>query len=183
MDRSRVKGYTLLSYVAPLRDGKPELWNRVEQRLSHESRDFFTGDVYAGTWYPRTLLHDFMRAYCSATGNRPEDLRELGSMAAHYQLSVIYRIFLKFATPAMVFNRAASVWSRQSTQGTFRVVEEHDDHLVGELEDTDLPTGIPELIAGWSDAIIRMLGRTPRPTTWERVGPSRYRFEVSWQKA
>src|SRR5512142_474221 len=140
----QVKGYTFLSYVGPLQRDKSELWGKIEQRMSPESRDFFRSEIYANSWYSRTHLHAFMRAYCDATANRADDLRELGSMAARYQLHVIYRIFLKFATPAMVFNRAASVWSRQSTQGTFRVVEEHDDHLIGELEDADLPMGIPE---------------------------------------
>jgi hypothetical protein len=181
-DRAEVKGYALLSYVAPLRRDKTELWSKIERVLDDEARDFFNGEIYANSWYPRSRLHALMNAYCSATANRSEDLRELGEMAARYQLHVIYRIFLKFATPALVFNRAASVWSRQSTQGTFKVVEEHPDHLIGELEDTDLPIGIPELISGWSDTIIAMLGRTPYRTTWDRVSPSRYRFKVSWVK-
>jgi hypothetical protein len=179
---SRVKGYALLSYVAPLKRDKSELWRRMVQCMSGDGRAFFEGEIYANAWYPRSHLHDLMRAFGSATQNRAEDLRELGGMAARYQLHVIYRIFLKFATPALVFNRAASVWSRQSTQGTFRVVEEHPDHLIGELEDADLPPGIPDLIAGWSDTIIAMLGRTPYPTTWERLSHSRYRFKVSWIK-
>ena len=72
------------------------------------------------------------------------------------------------------------MWSRQSNVGRFVVVEEADDHLIGELEDPNLPVGIPDLIAGWSDTIIAMLGRTPFPTTYEQVGPRRWRFKVSW---
>lgn len=179
-DRGEVKGYVLLSYVAPLKRDKGALWGKVETALDDDARRFFAGEIYANSWYPRRYLHAFMRAYTKTVDNRNEDLRELGSMAARYQLHVIYRIFLKFATPAMVFGRATSLWSRQTTHGSFRVVEEHPGHLIGELEDPDLPVGIPELIAGWSDTIIALLGKTPYPTSWERVSPTRWRFKVSW---
>ena len=180
MPDAQVKGYTLLSYVTPLRREKSALWDRIETQMKPEDREFFQGTIFANNWYPRQRLHALMNAFRDATAGRNEDVRELGSMAARYQLHVIYRLFLKFATPAMVFGRASSVWTRQSTVGSFRVVESHDDHLVGELEDPDLPAGIPELMAGWSDTIIAMLGKTPYPTSWERVAPRRWRFRVSW---
>ncbi|MFO0568954.1 MAG: hypothetical protein U0263_25070 [Polyangiaceae bacterium] len=177
-----VKGYALLSYVAPLKTDKSELWRQIETRLEPDARSFFQGEIYANAWYPRKNLHALMQAFRDATKSSDDELRELGAMAARYQIHVIYRLFLKFATPAMVFNRAASVWSRQSTMGTFTVIEEHADHLIGELDDPDLPAGIPELISGWSDTIIAMLGRTPYRTSWERVTASRYRFRVGWIK-
>jgi hypothetical protein len=176
----QVKGYALLSYVAPLKREKSALWAEIEQKLEPAAREFFQGPIFANNWYERCELHALMEAFRDATRGRAQDLRELGEMSARYQLHVIYRMFLKFATPAMVFGRAASVWSRQTTVGSFRVVESHDDHLMGELDDPDLPPGIPELIAGWADTIIAMLGRTPYPTTWERLGPRRWRFRVSW---
>jgi hypothetical protein len=178
--RGEVKGYALLSYVTPLRREKGALWEQVERRLEGDSREFFQGAIFANNWYPRRHLHALMSAFCAAIGPRTQELRELGAMAARYQLTVIYRLFLKFATPAMVFGRASSVWSRQSTVGSFRVVSSEDDHLVGELEDPDLPEGIPELVCGWSDTIIAMLGRTPYPTRYEQVAPRRWRFRVSW---
>jgi len=177
-----VKGYTLLSYVAPLQRDKSELWRRVEGGMSPEARAFYRGEIYASSWYPRRHLHELMRAFCTAVDDSEDDLRDLGGMAARYQIHVIYRVFLKFATPALVFNRAASVWSRQTTVGTFTVVEEHADHLIGVLDDADLPPGIPALISGWSDTIIAMLGRTPYRTSVERVGPTRWRFRVGWIK-
>ncbi|MBK7584281.1 MAG: hypothetical protein IPI67_29270 [Myxococcales bacterium] len=177
-----VKGYALLSYVAPLQRDKGDLWHRVELAMSPEAQRFFRGEIYASSWYPRAHLHALMQAYCQAVKSSNDELRELGSMAARYQIHVIYRLFLKFATPALVFNRASSVWSRQTTVGTFTVVEEHPDHLIGELDDPDLPKGIPELISGWSDTIIAMLGRTPYRTSWEAVGPTRWRFRVGWIK-
>lgn len=175
-----VKGYTLLSYVAPLQREKSELWRRIESAMPSDTREFYQSEIYANSWYPRRHLHDLMRAFCSTVDGPEEELRELGSMAARYQIHVIYRLFLKFATPAMVFNRASSVWTRQTTVGSFTVLEEHSDHLVGELEDPDLPPGIPELISGWSDTIIAMLGRTPYRTSWDRVSPTRWRFRVGW---
>lgn len=177
-----VKGYTLLSYVTPIQRDRSELWRRIEGALPEDAREFFRGEIYASSWYPRRHLHALMQAFCSVVNGSEEELRELGSMAARYQIHVIYRVFLKFATPALVFNRSASVWSRQTTVGTFTVLEEHGDHLIGVLEDPDLPPGIPQLISGWSETIIAMLGRTPYRTSWEQVGPTRWRFRVGWIK-
>ena len=121
-----------------------------------------------------------LKAFQQAVGGDRQELRELGALGARYQVHVIYRLFLKFATPALVFRRAASVWSRQSTVGSFAVVEDGDDYLLGELQDPELPDGLLEVICGWSDTIITMLGRTPYPTTCERIGTNRWRFRVSW---
>lgn len=176
----QVKGYTYLSYVTPLKRERSALWSRVEDNLPNDSREFFAGSIFANNWYTRRHLHALMRAFQEAVHGDVNEVRELGAMAARFQLHMIYRLFLKFATPAMVFNRATSVWSRQSNVGRFVVVEEADDHLIGELEDPDLPAGIPDLIAGWSDTIIAMLGRTPFPTTYEKLTPRRWRFRVSW---
>lgn len=179
---AQVKGYTYLSYITPLQRDRGALWSRIEERLPPASRKFFEQPIFANNWYPRVHLHELMHAFVDAVDGDIAELHELGAMAARYQLRVIYRLFLKFATPAMVFRRATSVWSRQSSVGRFFVLEEADDHLVGELEDPDLPAGIPDLIAGWSDTIIAMLGRTPLPTTYERLGAQRWRFVVSWLK-
>lgn len=175
-----VKGYVLLSYTIPLKRERGAFWQRVEGHMSPEEREFFAGEIYANSWYSRRHLHAFMQAFSDASNGSVDELRDLGGMAARYQLHVIYRIFLKFVTPAQVFGRATSLWSRQTTLGSFRVVEEHPDHLIGELEDPDLPVGVPDLISGWSDTIIAMLGRTPYRTSWERVSPSRWRFRVGW---
>jgi hypothetical protein len=174
------KGFSFISYVTALRRERSALWAEVERRMSPEAREFFAGTIYASDWYPRGHFHAFMDAFCEAVRDDPKELRELGAIGARFQVHVIYRIFLKFATPAMVFRRATSVWGRQSTVGSFSVVEEGDDYLVGELEDPDMPRGLAEMIAGWSDTIITMLGRTPYPTTWEQTAPRRYRFRVSW---
>jgi hypothetical protein len=176
------KGYSFLSYVTPLRREKSALWGKLEQRMPEESRSFFGSTIFANDWYPRRHFHALLRAYRDAVAGDKRELRELGAMGARYQVHVIYRLFLKFATPAMVFRRASSVWSRQSTAGSFEVVQEGDDFLVGELFDPDMPDGLLEVMSGWSDTIIAMLGRTPYPTTYERSGPNRWRFRVSWLK-
>ena len=181
-DEANVKGYALLSYVTPLKRDRSELWTQILQRVDDTERRFFGEQIYANHWYPRKYLHALMNALHDALDGNSGELRELGAMAARFQVHVIYRMFLKLATPALVFRRASSVWSRQSTVGSFAVVEEGDNFLVGELEDPDLPVGIPEVMAGWSDTIIAMLGRTPYPTRIEQHGLRRWRFRVSWVK-
>ncbi len=179
-DTGQTKGYTLLSYVEPIRRERTELWQRMEGAMSDDARAFFRGTIFANNWYPRTRTHELLTAFHESVSGEEREFRELGAMSARYQVHVIYRMFLKFATPAFVFRRASSLWQRQSTVGSFDVAEDHDDHLVGILEDPCLPVGVAPLIAGWSDTIVAMLGRTPYPTTFEQVGPTRWRFRVSW---
>ncbi len=180
LDGAEIKGMTYLSYVEPLKQAQPRLWEAIERRLPADSRALFAQPLFAHHWYPRSHLHALLREVDELGPAAGCDLRELGRLAARYQLNVVYRMFLKFASPAMVFGRAASVWSRQSSAGRFTVVESAEHHLVGELEDPQLPEGVPELIAGWSDAIIELLGRTPRPTRFALVAPGRWRFHVQW---
>ena len=181
-DGHLAKGYTFLSYVTPLKREKGALWSKIELELPPGSREFFAGTIFANDWYPRRHFHALLRAFQEATHGDARELRELGAMGARYQVHVIYRLFLKFATPALVFRRASAIWARQSTVGRFDLIEDGDHYLIGELHDPDLPPGLLEIISGWSDTIIAMLGRTPLTTSYERAGPSRWRFRVSWLK-
>lgn len=179
-DHSVVKGYAYLSYVEPLMDEREDLWIRILAKLSPESRAFFEAEIFADQWYPRTHLHALMHAMHAATGGDEREFRDLGTRAARYQLGAIYRVFLSFMTPALVFRRATSIWRRQSTAGEFTVVEDGEHSLLGKLVDPRLPMHMPIVIAGWSETIVAMLGKTPYPVEIERPGPGRYLFRVRW---
>jgi len=179
-DQSVVKGYAYLSYVEPLRREREDLWLRIRDELPAESRSFFDGRIFADQWYPRRHLHALMHAIEVATNNDERQFREVGNRAARYQLNTIYRVFLSFMTPALVFRRAASIWKRQSSAGIFMVVEDGDHYLVGKLVDPTLPKHMPLVIAGWSETIIAMLGRTPFPLEIETPAPGQWIFHVRW---
>lgn len=179
-DQSVVKGYAFLSYIQPLRREREDLWLRIRDELSPESRAFFDGQVFADQWYPRRHLHDLMHAMEVATNGDERQFRELGSRAARYQLSMIYRAFFSFMTPALVFRRAASIWRRQSSAGLFMVVEDGENYLIGKLVDSTLPKHMPLVIAGWSETIVAMLGKTPYPLEIETPAPGQWIFRVRW---
>lgn len=177
-----VKGYALLSYVDALK-ARPTLAGRVMRELEArrpESHRFFAGEVYANQWYPRAEMHALFDALAAVAGDGDEEFRGLGSRAAEFQIGRIYRVFLAFATPALVFQRAESIWSKQSTSGRFVVVHSADDHLVGELDDATAPAKLPVVMAGWSDRVVMMLRRRPTPTEVTALGAGRYRFRVAW---
>lgn len=181
-DRAMVKGYALLSYLEALR-ARPTLAGRVMRALEARrpaSHAFFAGEVYANQWYPRAEMHALFEALAEVVGDGDEEFRGLGARAAEYQIGRIYRVFLAFATPAMVFERAESIWSKQSSAGRFRVVLAADDHLVGELDDPTAPPKLPLVMAGWSDRVVRMLRRHPTPTVVTSLGDGRHRFHVAW---
>lgn len=182
-DPARMKGYALLSYLTAL-DARPALRGRVMDLLAAdapEAHALATGTVFAHEWYPRAHLHAFLGAVARASATPDDDLRALGARAAEFQIGRIYRVFLAFATPAQVFQRASSIWSRQSSAGTFTVVEDHPDHLVGELDDATVPPQLPLVMAGWSDRVVSMLRRRPRGTEVTAVAPTRWRFRVAWE--
>ncbi len=177
---AQVKGVSYLSYITPLKDDDAALWSYVRRELPEASRAFFDGPIFANVWYPREHLGVLLRAFQEVTHHDESKLRALGARSAVVQVTLVYRMFLKFVTPAMVFRRASSVWSRQCTVGEFSVLEEQHELLVGELLDPDAPEGLPALMAGWSDEIIRLLGKKPIPTTYEQLEPGRWRFRVAW---
>lgn len=181
-DRAMVKGFALLSYLEALR-ARPTLSGRVMRELEARrpaSRGFFAGPIYANQWYPRSEMHALFDAMTAVVGDGDDEFRGLGARAAEFQIGRIYRVFLAFATPAQVFQRAESIWEKQSTAGRFRVVDAADDHLVGELDDPTAPPRLPLVIAGWSDRVVMMLRRRPTPTTVTDLGAGRHRFLVSW---
>ncbi len=178
-DTSEVKGYALLSYLHGLQS-QPRTWAAVLEALAPDDRRFFEEPVFANQWYPRRHLHALLDALEVAARGSEAEFRRLGERAAEFQIHKIYRIFLGFATPAMVFRRASSILSRQSSSGEFAVLEEADDHLVGELFDLEVPPRLPLVIAGWSDRVVQMLRRRPNPTTVTQLARGRYRFLVSW---
>jgi hypothetical protein len=181
-DRGMVKGFALLSYVEALR-ARPTLAGRVMRELAARapaSRAFFDGEVYANQWYPRAEMHALFDAMVAVVGDGDEEFRGLGGRAAEFQIGRIYRVFLAFATPALVFQRAESIWDKQTTAGRFRVLVSADDHLVGELDDPTAPTKLPQVMAGWSDRVVMMLRKRPTPTVVTDLGAGRHRFDVAW---
>lgn len=178
-DTAEVKGYALLSYLHALQT-QPRTWSSMLDAMSPEDRQFFEDPVFASQWYPRRHLHALLDALDVVSLGAESEFRRVGERAADFQIHRIHRVFLSFATPALVFRRAGVILSRQSTAGEFRVLEEGDLRLVGELLDADVPPRLPLVIAGWSDRVVQMLRRRPNPTEVSQLAPGRYRFLVSW---
>jgi hypothetical protein len=180
-DEAQVRGHAYLSYVTPLKE-HADVWQRVAPGMPADLRRFLDGELFANQWYPRAHLHGLLDAIERAYPGDLRIFRELGGWSARHQIGTVYRAFLAFASPAIVFRRAESVWSRQTTVGTFRVVEDADDHLIGELTDPGVPRRLPQIVGGWSDDVIRMLRRVPVPTSVSSPAPGRWRFVVRWHK-
>ncbi len=182
-DTSEAKGYAFLSYVTSMRE-KPALWASVRSELSKKGPDalaFFDSEIYANQWYPRAHLHALLHALDEVSHGDEAVFRELGAASAEYQIGTIYRAFLAFLTPALVFRRAGSIWRRQSTAGSFSVVADEPDHLVGLLDDPTTPVQLPKVMAGWSDRVIIMLHKRPIPTKVTAAGRGKFEFLVSWK--
>lgn len=178
-DDAEVKGYALLSYLRALQS-QPRTWSSMLDAMSPDDRRFFEDPIFANHWYPRRHLHALLDALDVVSGGSEAEFRRLGERSADFQIHRIHKVFLSFATPALVFRRAGVILSRQSTAGEFRVLEESELHLVGELVDPEVPQRLPLVIAGWSDRVVQMLRRRPTPTAVTMISPGRYRFTVAW---
>lgn len=180
-DGAAFRGHAYLSLVEPLTEDRPALFRAALARVPAETAMLLTGPLLADQWYPRRHLHALLGELAAVAGDdAPVVLREAGAMAARFQLGAIYRVLLSATSPRFVFRRMGSIWRRQSTAGEVRVEAETEALATFVLEDPACPPELPQVLAGWTETVVRLVGRTPRATKVEDLGPGAWRFTVAW---
>jgi len=113
-------------------------WQAVLDRLPAGDRETFKA-ILPITWYPHEVDVRLFGAMVEVLGNGDRQvLVDLGHFEAEQDLRRIHRMFLRFANPAYVLEKASDYWSRFHNTGRW-IVERKENGASGTLLDFDPP--------------------------------------------
>jgi hypothetical protein len=110
---AEIKGTVLLDSIAAIkaRAGEAEL-SSIVQHLSPESKSIFEKVIYVSEWYPLDAWVEFLEVDIRETAGGDRDiLTRRSEKVIEAQLRGVYKIFVKFGSPAFVITRIAAVHS------------------------------------------------------------------------
>ncbi len=126
MPRGHVKGSLILhgrDYVVETRGAAA--WQTILGALSADDRAIYDGIVMASSWYPVAAWNRITEHVVGEGGPQASaEMRRFSSFISERDLSTIYKVLLKLASPEMLLRRTHSLWSRYFDSGTFEVVRE-----------------------------------------------------------
>ena len=128
---------TVMTRLVP--PGAFEAWMRT---LPASTADLFTRSRYAQEWVPlehANLL--YVSALADLFGGDTEKIFEAGRLQLRNDLTGIYRVFLRVASPAFVAERAGAIYSVYARNcGTLSVVDRGEHFLDVKLEHRPFPS-------------------------------------------
>jgi hypothetical protein len=125
MIEGRVKGQGIVSVRAFVEERfGVQGWEELTERLSPADREELASVLPIG-WYPLALHTRLIHALDAVHGYSDLSLIvQLGRFKAERDLSTIHRFFMRFATPALMFDKTADYWRRFHDTGEWKVVRD-----------------------------------------------------------
>jgi hypothetical protein len=108
---ARIKGTVLIDTIAAIkqRAGEAE-FAKIVAHLGAEARDIFAATVQPSTWYPLDAFVEFLEVDIRETANGDREvLAKRAEQVIESQLRGVYKVFVKFGSPAFVITRIAAV--------------------------------------------------------------------------
>jgi hypothetical protein len=107
----------------------------VLSSLSDEDREALASVISVG-WYDLALYARLIRALDRVRGKDDLSLlSDLGRYEAEHDFTTIHRVFLRFANPDYVVEKAFELWRRFHDTGTWIIVRESERRMLGTLEE------------------------------------------------
>ncbi len=139
-----VKGGSFLGHLAWVDANYPGGREAFLAALSPSMREYFGGVFLATGWYDALALAS-AGYVCAKTLDMP--YRAFIALRARHQaetdLSGMYRLLLKIASPRMVASRIPKVMMQYLDFGSVRIVRDEPDGVTFEV------SGIPQILADW----------------------------------
>ncbi|GEM_PF-2050790 len=136
MVEARVKGQGIVSVRSFVEESfGTDGWAELLLRISPNDRDELASVLPIG-WYPLSLHTRLIHALDIVHGY--DDLSlivQLGRFKAERDLSTIQRMFMRFATPALMFDKTADYWRRFHDTGQWKVVRPDSNSVHATLSD------------------------------------------------
>jgi len=102
----------------------PSAWESVIEAMTEEDREVLRSLVPVG-WYDLGLQHRVLRCVDERIGTGDGALvDEVARYEAEQDLTVVHRLFLRFANPAFVLEKAGEYWGRFYDTGRWTVRRE-----------------------------------------------------------
>jgi hypothetical protein len=181
---AKTRGTTIIPRIKFLR--ARGVWDDVVPHLSAPTRDIVTGTVLASTWYPFETLVDVIRTADRIVGKGDLALaKEMGRYAATANLSTVFRILVRLATPKTVLAKGASLWSLHHDTGKAVATEDGPGGASYEIRDFGAPDrALCVSLEGWIERCMEITGAKNVEVREEECatkGGPVCRFRGSWK--
>jgi hypothetical protein len=126
----RAKGVNFRTFLKVLRRlrGERIVEATLDDTIPELARNYRSGLVFSGNWYPIAWYADLHRAARKATGAGLELAQAIGFESVKDDLSGIYRIFLLVVSPEFVLSKAPLLFNTYYDTGTMEVYESGRGH-------------------------------------------------------
>lgn len=132
---SNVQRYVELSHGS-------EEFQKLIADLPEDERAIFGGIVLPGSWYPVGVWNRLLERLIDGLGGEdPQSFRPVAEFIAEHDLTMIFKVLFKVATPAMIVQRTPSLWERYFDMGTVVPSEEAPTRYVVRLS---APLGVED---------------------------------------
>jgi uncharacterized protein (TIGR02265 family) len=163
-----------------------EGFQKVLAALEAQDRDVVMSKDQTLPWYPARAFINLIRAVDKIYGKGDYALcREIGEFSANDSFTGIYRVFIQFANPRFIINRAALVWRMVYDTGNAEVSYVEDKVITFKIKDFDSPDkALCKEIEGYLETAIGLSGarNVQVSETHCRCSGGEYcEYEIRWQ--
>ena len=135
-------------------------FQKILVSLDPQDRDVVMSKDETLPWYPAHSFINLIRTVDKVYGKGDYALcREIGRFSANDSFTGIYRVFVQFANPRFILNRAALVWRMVYDSGNAEVLYIEEKAVNFKIKDFDSPDkALCEEIGGYLEKAIGLSG-------------------------
>lgn len=159
---AQVKGIAILGLIKYIKKQPDDLLPKVRSMLSGESGGYMEEHILVARWYPYKLYIEMLKALNNVIGHgNPEFYIEQGRLAAHDNISTLYKVFIRFMNIKMLLSQVMNMWNSYFDTGKVEVTSyiEHgkDRHLTVVIKDfPDIDMVHVKSVMGWIEQFLIM---------------------------
>ena len=184
-EEQKFKGAGLNALIQVLKEryGEAE-YTKMVSRCSPDVKRYVNRKIYDNEWIPDSISAELTEtADKTFEGGKDKLLRDMGYLIAHYNLSGIYKVFVKFSSIKSVLKRADLIWKKYYSHGEIKILKNEDRHFVFEVIDYEPYRSSCPGVLGWVDLFLELYKKKGTVTHPEckLKGDKRCVFDLHWE--